>query len=51
MFTYLHFNMLPYKTDRFGCRNVEDEKTIELSWKAHPFNSTENNREGRLVYK
>ena len=41
----------PYKTNRFGCGNVLDKKTIELSWNAHPFNSTENNREGRRVYK
>ena len=27
VFAYLHFNIPPYKTDRFGC----DEKTIELS--------------------
>ena len=40
-----------YKADRFGCGNVQDEKTIELSWNAHPFNSTENNRDDQLVYK
>ena len=51
MFSYLHFNIPPYKTDRFGCENVKDEKTIELSSNAHVFNSTENNREGRFAYK
>ena len=31
MFVYFHFNILPYKTKRFGCGNVCDEKTIELT--------------------
>ena len=37
------------KTERFDCGN--DEETIELTRKVQPFHSTENNREGRLVYK